>query len=197
MAFFKRRRPWRLTLCIWAALQVAFVAGPGFATRGQAPSRTIEALLRRRDAIARVQALALLGPGMQSAGAEVVRMTNSPLPKAYRDAVVAAAEALKDALDAEETAGNAYISQAAEAQLAAKEKKAGDLIRSYGQSYISEKTGLRPDDKLRESPVFYFMDEAIDIFRDAVQKNTLPKQRLLLIGKLRQVLELAEQAGTV
>eukprot|EP00931_Biecheleriopsis_adriatica_P063103 TRINITY_DN38172_c0_g1_i1.p1 TRINITY_DN38172_c0_g1~~TRINITY_DN38172_c0_g1_i1.p1 ORF type:complete len:213 (-),score=56.14 TRINITY_DN38172_c0_g1_i1:139-756(-) len=133
--------------------------------------------------------------GSLPARAEIIRMKLLPLPKPYRDSVTAAALALKEALEEEQAVGDAFLGPAAEAKLAAKEQKAGQLIRSYGETYISEKNGLKPDDPLRESAVFFFMDEAIELFQNAVKDDQLPQQRPNLIAKLRNVLELAEKAG--
>lgn len=51
------------------------------------------------------------------ARADVIRLQQRPLPKAYRDSVVPAAQALKEALEAEETAGDAFIGAEAEKTL--------------------------------------------------------------------------------
>eukprot|EP00440_Ansanella_granifera_P028741 gb/GFBE01031219.1/.p1 GENE.gb/GFBE01031219.1/~~gb/GFBE01031219.1/.p1 ORF type:complete len:146 (+),score=41.87 gb/GFBE01031219.1/:1-438(+) len=69
--------------------------------------------------------------GSDTATAEIMRMKLLPLPKAYSESVIAAAKALKDALQAEEEAGDSFIGPEAEAKLAAKEQLAGKLIRSY------------------------------------------------------------------
>ena len=46
--------------------------------------------------------------------ADVIRLQQAPLPKAYRDSVVPTAQALKEALEAEETAGDSFIGEEAE-----------------------------------------------------------------------------------
>ena len=59
----------------------------------------------------------LLGLLPLPARADVIRLQQRPLPKAYRDSVVPAAQALKEALEAEETAGDAFIGAEAEKTL--------------------------------------------------------------------------------
>lgn len=49
--------------------------------------------------------------------ADVLRLQQAPLPKAYRDALVPAAQALKEALEAEEAVGDSFIGEEAEKNL--------------------------------------------------------------------------------
>lgn len=62
--------------------------------------------------------------------ADVLRLQQAPLPKAYRDALVPAAQALKEALEAEEAVGDSFIGEEAE-------KNLSDLP---GISWISQST---------------------------------------------------------
>ncbi|CAE8610779.1 unnamed protein product [Polarella glacialis] len=134
-------------------------------------------------------------PGLPANAEITKRMKLVPLPKAYRDALVAAASALKEALLAEEAAGDSFMAPEAEASLAKKEAEAGRLLRAYGENYISERKGLKADDPLRENPVFYFMAQAMEGFNTAVQSDKVPSARGVLIPKLQQILDLVDQAG--
>ena len=49
----------------------------------------------------------------------MIRLQQAPIPKEFRDAVVPAAQALKDALEAEETVGDSFIGEEAEKTLSA------------------------------------------------------------------------------
>ena len=49
--------------------------------------------------------------------ADVIRLQQAPLPKEYRDSLVPAAQALKEALEAEESVGDAFIGEEAEKTL--------------------------------------------------------------------------------
>ena len=47
----------------------------------------------------------------------MIRLQQAPLPQAYRDSVVPTAQALKEALEAEESVGDAFIGEEAEKTL--------------------------------------------------------------------------------
>lgn len=127
--------------------------------------------------------------------AEVLRMTLNPLPKAYHDDALAAAQSLRDALVAEVQAGNAQLSPEEEQKLGAKERFAGQMVRKYGERYLAKNT-LKDDDPLISSPVYYFLDGAIQQFRYAtVETDDLPKYRNDIITKLESALDLIEKAG--
>ncbi|CAL1154112.1 unnamed protein product [Cladocopium goreaui] len=126
--------------------------------------------------------------------ADVIRLQQAPLPKEYRDSLVPAAQALKEALEAEESVGDAFIGEEAEKTLSGLEQKAGQLIQKYGERYMSER-GLRPDDPLRDNQAYFLMEDAVNIFEVAVKTDQLPKARGKLIAKLQEVLDLAEKVG--
>ncbi|CAJ1330208.1 unnamed protein product [Effrenium voratum] len=130
----------------------------------------------------------------QTARADVITLQQAPLPKAFRDSVVPAAQALKEALEAEEAVGDSFIGEEAEKKLSKLEQKAGQLIQKYGERFISDR-GLSDDDPLKKNYVYFLMLEAIDIFEDAVKSEKLPKARKEIIEKLQKVLEVAEQVG--
>eukprot|EP00435_Cladocopium_sp_Y103_P052610 s1077_g16.t1 len=126
--------------------------------------------------------------------ADVIRLQQAPLPKEYRDSLVPAAQALKEALEAEESVGDAFIGEEAEKTLSGLEQKAGQLIQKYGERYMSER-GLRPDDPLRDNQAYFLMEDAVNIFEVAVKTDQLPKARAKLIAKLQEVLDLAAKVG--
>mmetsp|Transcript_9419 Transcript_9419/g.22657 ORF Transcript_9419/g.22657 Transcript_9419/m.22657 type:complete len:193 (-) Transcript_9419:58-636(-) len=128
------------------------------------------------------------------ADADVLRLKRAPLPKAYSESVTATAKALKEAFEAEEAAGTGYITQTQEANLANLEQKAGQLVQSYGERYISE-DGLSPGDPLRKNQVHYEMEEVISSFEVAVKSDKLNKYRKDLIDRLANVLDLADKSG--
>eukprot|EP00438_Fugacium_kawagutii_P009416 Skav202027 [mRNA] locus=scaffold1138:173634:175645:+ [translate_table: standard] len=117
--------------------------------------------------------------------ADVIRLQQAPLPKAYRDLLVPAAQALKEALEAEESVGDSFIGEEAEKTLGALEQKAGQLIQKYGEKYMAE-NALRPDDPLRDNQAYFLMEDAVNIFEVAVKTDQLPKARPKLIAKLQE-----------
>eukprot|EP00913_Durusdinium_trenchii_P023627 g22199.t1 len=71
----------------------------------------------------------VMGLDQLPAAADVIRLQQAPLPQAYRDSVVPTAQALKEALEAEESVGDAFIGEEAEKTLSALEQKAGQLVQ--------------------------------------------------------------------
>ncbi|CAK9115551.1 PH domain-containing protein [Durusdinium trenchii] len=136
----------------------------------------------------------VMGLDQLPAAADVIRLQQAPLPQAYRDSVVPTAQALKEALEAEESVGDAFIGEEAEKTLSALEQKAGQLVQRYGETYIAER-GLPADAPLRSNQVYFLMEDAIGIFEVAVQSDQLPKARQKLIAKLQEVLDLAAKVG--
>eukprot|EP00434_Breviolum_minutum_P040619 symbB.v1.2.036100.t1/scaffold5010.1/size60825/2 len=126
--------------------------------------------------------------------ADVLRLQQAPLPKAYRDALVPAAQALKEALEAEEAVGDSFIGEEAEKNLSDLEQKAGQLIQKYGEGYMAERA-LPDEDPLKTNQVYFLMEDAVNIFEVAVQTDQLPKARPKIIAKLQEVLDLAAKVG--
>ena len=68
--------------------------------------------------------------------ADVIRLQQAPLPKEYRDSLVPAAQALKEALEAEESVGDAFIGEEAEKTLSHLEEKCCWVAKMVLQSFV-------------------------------------------------------------
>ena len=179
-------------LLAWLGLAVLALSGklPAFQYGGN--QRTSRPSRASRRWMLHAAAVPVLVPFQSNA--DVIRLVREPLPKAFSESAIAAAKALKEALEAEEAVGDSFIGPEQEAKLAGMEQTAGKLVQRYGERYISEDS-LSPNDPLRKNQVHFEMEEILNSFEAAVKTDKLPKYRKELIERLQNVLDLAEKSG--